>query len=304
MNETSTKILATFLAKKMFILDKDTLGPFSILQLILGVLIILVNLFLVHALRKLGKLNTVSHKFIFVLSVSDICIGVALVSGTPLYLMLNGKVYSLVYIFHNIVLYLFSQFSFFMVIMIAIDRYIHMRFLTRYATIMTNRRGVKVVIGVLIATILMNAVLICGDIFGFAGLAKILFYWVNGVFLSILFIKYARAYKALRSRVNGIFLESERAATVNAARQRAPKKKFAKAVFLIFSSALICYVPVFVYVNIIYMKPSLMSVHIYVACLNLVAVNSLLNAIIFMALNNDIKRYMLQCVRNCFTNGS
>ncbi len=143
----------------------------------------------------------------------------------------------------------------------------------------------------------MNAVFICGDFFGFAGFAKLLFYSVNAVFLSILFVQYARAYRALRSRVKGLF---QGAATVNATQQRAPKKEFAKAVLLILSSALICYAPAFSYVTIIYMKPSLMSVQIYLSFLSLVAVNSLLNAIIFMALNQDIKRYMMQCVNYYF----
>ncbi len=279
----------------MYISDKEAQIPFVIYRLVLGTLIILPNAFLVHALRKLRKLNSVSHRFVVILSASDICIGVLLVSMSSLVAIDSEEVYQLVYLNSLRVMYFLCQFSFFMVITIATDRYIHMRFLTKYPTIMTNSRGVKVIIGVVCATVFLNAILICGKFFGFFVPAYLFYISANAVFLAVLFIQYASAYKALKRRVQGAFLEGGRAPTINVSLQRAPKKEFAKAVLLILSSALICYAPFFIYSITVYLNLSGSSVVFDTSLRGLVGANSAVNAMIFMALNRDIKRYLLSC---------
>ncbi len=276
----------------MILTEKSTLKHIN--YLVLGVIIVSVNSILVHVLRKLRKLSSVSHRFIFILSLSDISIGVVFLCTSSLIYIENEDHYRSVHTYSIRVLYFQFQFSFLMVITIATDRYIHMRFPTKYATIMTNSRGVKIIIGVLLATVLMNVVIICGDLFGFSVLAYILFYSVDTVLLTALFIQYTRAYRALRRRVNELFLDGNRASYTP---QITPSKEFAKAVFLILSSAFICYTPIIVSSMIIYLDNHELGATVKLASRGLLSLNSAFNAVIFMAFNRDIKRFVKQRIK-------
>ena len=115
-----------------------------ILRYILYAGCIISNSYLIHALRKLKKLRKLSYRFVLYLSISDVCFGISgmLMDSISLY---GSKCKCikvpdpLVWLIagHNFC----SNFSLGCVLIIAIDRFLHMKFLTRYETMMTKRRA-------------------------------------------------------------------------------------------------------------------------------------------------------------------
>ena len=105
---------------------------------------IISNSYLIHALRKLKKLGKLSYRFVLYLSISDICFGISgiLMDSIALYgnkckciKVLDPFVWLIAG--HNFC----SNFSLGCVLIIAIDRFLHMKFLTRYETMMTKWRA-------------------------------------------------------------------------------------------------------------------------------------------------------------------
>ncbi len=107
------------------------LEKFSIPFALLGVSNILINSFLINALRKLKKLHTMSFKFILLLSVSNLCDGVNSVSFAILHQLLAYGSEKLTTTIALTLKYFFAQFSFTMISIIAIDRYIQLRYFSK-----------------------------------------------------------------------------------------------------------------------------------------------------------------------------
>ena len=124
--------------------DLKMTKKFAIPLFLTSIACVLVNSLLIQALRSLKKLNTISFKYILLLSTSDICFGVSWIAYLcMLYPEFNKQ--SLMTTAH-ILIHIFASFSCIMVLLIALDRYIHMRFSLRYNAIMTKRRASLLVI--------------------------------------------------------------------------------------------------------------------------------------------------------------
>ena len=104
------------------------------------------NIFIIYALRRLGKLGNISFWLIYCLTISDCFVGL---SG------LAFEIYfACCYIASNCYAYLyiwemrefFQSYSFRFTTVIAIDRSIRMKYLTRYNDIMTKRKAYIVLI--------------------------------------------------------------------------------------------------------------------------------------------------------------
>lgn len=131
----------------------------SIMLLALALLVlvdatnIIFNVFLAHALMKLKKMTNFSYRMIFYMSISDICIG--LLGMTRHSSMLsdvlsrNQKMQELAEK-TRIFLSFFVGISSRSILIIAVDRFIRMKYLTKYNHIMTKQRRV-----ILIATNLL-----------------------------------------------------------------------------------------------------------------------------------------------------
>ena len=116
----------------------------AVLIYILNGLTILVNTHLIFALCKLKKIKLMSFRLVMYLSLSDVfsgLFGIAL----DLNRTKNKKpTQSLYYItlFHMF----FTNFSIILILLIAIDRFIHMKYLARYPIIMTQKRAIIAVV--------------------------------------------------------------------------------------------------------------------------------------------------------------
>ena len=99
------------------------------------------NSFLIYALKKTGQITNMSLQLIVLMSVSDCIGGIAALSLTNILLWKTFN--SLCYLrsLTQFINHVFIGYSFTAVLLIAIDRFLHIKYLERYPIIMTKRRG-------------------------------------------------------------------------------------------------------------------------------------------------------------------
>ena len=122
-------------------ISASTLHCLRALIFIVVALNVIGNSLLIYALIKTGQTKTISLKFIIIMSVSDLIIGIV---GLPLLsLMLWDKYHSycLLKIITQCTMFILNPFSFTMVVLIALDRYLHMTCLTQYQSLMNKTRA-------------------------------------------------------------------------------------------------------------------------------------------------------------------
>ena len=195
------------------------------------------------------------------------------------------------------------MFSGVMVTLIALDRYIHMRFLNRYSAWMTSKRAIMLVI--------FN-----GCLCSFVAAVQILAYTRN-LYSSVLLvmnsvaiflivstsIAYFYAYRSLNTRTKQLdFERSAPGPATTARRKRNPTKEFLKAMIAVLSTLIFCFTPyviasalAYVYRNTQMSEAKGVIIFFYISrCF--VCMNSSLNATLFMALNKELRVYVLRVI--------
>ena len=117
-----------------------------ILRYLISVSTIILNSFLIYAIWKRNKLKIVSYWLISCLSISDVFYGISVLiteSAEPQPpTFCSAEIACLI---ANISEFFFGNFSATFLLIIAIDRFIHMKYILRYHTIMTKKRAVALV---------------------------------------------------------------------------------------------------------------------------------------------------------------
>ena len=172
---------------------------------------IIVNIFLVVALRKLKKLRTLSYRLILLMSISDICVGCsALVSHTSDALCITKRICAPKFqlcasLMASFFLYFAGRFT----LIIAIDRFIRMRYLIRYDRIMTNLRATLLIaasalVGVVTSIMRYGPLSKSVQHYFFVGLT--LFHTI-GVMLGL--VLYFWAFRSLKTKVDNLHVASK-----------------------------------------------------------------------------------------------
>ena len=124
----------------------DVLTTVNVLNIVIAVVNIGSNAWLIYAVKKTRQHNRTSTKFVRVLAFADLLIGIiyqplvaAVISA---YASINCTFELTVQFFG----YVIMQYSAFMVSIVALDRYIHMKYLNRYSTLMTPSRANKLLL--------------------------------------------------------------------------------------------------------------------------------------------------------------
>ena len=100
------------------------------------------NSVLLWALRKTGQTKTISFRFIITMSISDLILNTAnLINMLVTIAFEEDTKICWITLFCHFLISTCNTFSFIMVALIALDRYLHMRYLQRYPSIVTKRRG-------------------------------------------------------------------------------------------------------------------------------------------------------------------
>ena len=170
---------------------------------------IIVNIFLVLALRKLKKLRT-SYRLILLMSISDICVGCsALVSHMSNALCITKRLCAPKFQrYAALMAFFFLYFAGRFTIIIAIDRFIRMRYLIRYDRIMTKLRAILMIaasalVGVVTSVIHYGP--LSKGVQHYFSLGLTLFHTI-GIMLGL--VLYFWAYRSLKRKVDNLHVES------------------------------------------------------------------------------------------------
>ena len=100
---------------------------------ILSPITILANIALIYGLYKTQQLTTITNKFILIMNVSDLCTGLFVLPLVVAMICLKDVIRSCPFeLFTQYIALLLAYFSFFMLMCISIDRYIHVTKLNKY----------------------------------------------------------------------------------------------------------------------------------------------------------------------------
>ena len=283
--------------------DYEIYITFSAVNLFISLSNVATNGFLSYVLWKLKKITTISYRFIFVQSMCDILVGSALLVSRLVSYRISFAQFCHLKAYADIVCDCLCMFSGIMVSLIALDRYIHMRFLNQYSIWMTQRRATMLII--------LN-----GSLCVIVGIVQVLAYlrgWHNLVLLilnciAILLILgtstgYFYAYKSLHVRTKQVDFDRSLPKNANTARpKRNPTKEFLKAMIAILSSFMICFTPFvimsalkFANRNQTVSEARTIIILFYISRL-FVCANSSLNAILYLSLNRELRVYALHTV--------
>ena len=293
----------------------------------------LANSYLVYALHKLKKLSLVSYTFVLYLSISDIFmgfLGIVRNSFTSADVRIIDSKHPLYEFFQWIIAFqnFFINFSLACILIIAVDRFIHMRYMTRYNNIMNKRRGVIIIVINVIFTTHTVTVTKLLPVYELDNLWRhvtayrtyrvILSFIYIGLIVSIFFI-YLWAYRSIKKRVESLVSfkpantaaaglrasKIEESGTRTRNRRRSPDQEFAKGMMYITLSLLLCVVPNLsctVFIRILKMNGDRETfervkqhvVHLqrwsYLALL----LNPTLNAIILIICSGELRAYTKQ----------
>ncbi len=272
---------------------------FAIPNLILGTLIIATNGFLIHALRKLNKLTTVSYKLILPSCISNICIGIlVLISDTMIYL-LTEKDYETFDMHDMAVLYAVSHNALFMTLAIAVDRYVHLKNPRTYSLIMTSKRAIMMVVFNIILSAAMASALLLGQKYKFLFIAQVCINVIIALLVVSISGLYIQAYISVAAIVkqSTVSMPSEMGSTKPP--RRNASHRLSQAALFIVTSLVVCYMPHVVCSTLMYKTHHENSRWILIAAFSsqsLVYVNSILEAVFIITFNADLKGYLRGCV--------
>ncbi len=277
-----------------------------------------VNLLLIYGLLKLRLIKTISYKFILFLCISDCCIGLIPQMLLACVLLITGD--------HSCVLKIITQsfqvaccqFSVIMILIITMDRFLHMNYLTKYNVYMTKNRAFSILAINIIICMLTVIANVLASIYNCYFIVHTTILGLNATVILFICGIYAKTYWSIRNRVKGIRLDSEMSSilrhsllTSNRALAIIPSKfiqrrqqyhlNFAKAMILVLLTLGLCYTP---YLTVVCMvtyaefegdktfKVGDVQILILYWSVLLMYINSFFNGIILVFSNKRIRRFI------------
>lgn len=278
------------------------------LNIILALLNIAVNSFLIFALKATGQLKNISCRLIMYLSLSDI--GVGLVLQPLVSAMLGALHYNRncsLELTGQVLSYIFPQISGVMVMIIASDRWLHMKYLNKYASLMNWQRARLMILVNLGLSLTIAAASIIASVYQKFFIFNAILVLTDFSVVILTYIAYISTFRSVRKHSASIRLRSKdspsqsRASCTTTTTTSISKKtrrrdaRLAKTMIFILTSLTACYVPYFA----VGLYWSYLKYHLRTAtslpldallwvCFLLVYLNSSLNAMIFIRRNKKV----------------
>ena len=269
-----------------------TYQKFFLPNILVAVTTIVSNSILIYALRKRSKLVIITFKLIYVLSTADVLSGIAIMVGNVvLKLKASRKHYSTLIKIVRVFLYPLTAFTTLMILLIAVDRCLHMTKPHKYSRIMTHRKANILVTGTAILTVCGACIMGMSYYYNFYA-EFLTTKSVVGLFSMVLvFVLY---HKALRSVTSGV--QNRNLATKNR-NIRNVGREASKAVFLILTCLLLTVTPFLIFAPLpLYMPDQKWTLMAQFTSEAIFYCNSSLNAIIIIYFSRDLR----SCVRQLF----
>ena len=279
-----------------------------------------VNIFLIYSLCKLELIRKTSYKFIFCLCIGDGCVGLLTQPTFSALLLINTIKNKCIFeiAIHSLQT-AFSQFSVLMILIITMDRFLHMTYLTRYNTYMTKKRGLILIATNIIITMIIVVSNIIASIYKFHFAVHTAIITINTIIFIIIFIIYTKTYLAIRSRVhdssfNKLTLPVLNAGSmiVNPGFKQSERSKiqhhqnFGKAMIFVLLTLGVCYLPYFSFIaHISYLRYQCNTrisngdwriIGLFWS-MQFVYLNSTANALIVIASSRQLRQFTSNCFK-------
>ena len=173
----------------------------QILNFIIAILNILVNSGLLYGLKKTGQLKRTSCKFIALVTLSDFFTGAVVQPLVAVVLTHSGSENCWLELSTQFIGWIFIEFSALMVCLVALDRYLHMKYPMKYQQLMTKKRAL--VFAILCA--LVAVALAIGSVIASNNDKALTFYVISIMVClpapSVASVLYLKAYRPVRTQV-------------------------------------------------------------------------------------------------------
>ena len=129
----------------------------AVVTSILSPITVLSNSALIYGLLKTQQLTTITNKFILIMNISDLCTGIFVLPLIVVMICLKDTLRNCNFeLFVQYVALTFGYFSFFMLMCISTDRYVHVTKLNKYCQFMNTRRMKIVIVVSFVCSVLMS----------------------------------------------------------------------------------------------------------------------------------------------------
>ena len=173
----------------------------QVLNFMIAILNILVNSGLLYGLHKTGQLKRTSCKFIALVTLSDFLIGGVVQPLATAVLTQNGSENCWLELSTQFIAWIFIEFSALMACLVALDRYLHMKYLMKYQQLMTKKRALVFVI----LCALVAVALAVGSVVASNNNKAFTFYVISMIVCLpvpfVVSVLYLKAYRPVRTQV-------------------------------------------------------------------------------------------------------
>ena len=176
----------------------------QVYNVLIGVLNITGNTILIWGLRKTRQTKTISFQFIAIMSVSDLTIGIFGILFLTLLSTDPYQNYCWMKLLFQAVIATCNYFSAMMVLLVAFDRYLHMKYLEQYSTKLTKRRGYFLVVASLAFVCVLNAIFTAPLTLQAFSIMKFVFFSLSLLFPFLTMLLYGKAMHAMKTKANQI----------------------------------------------------------------------------------------------------
>lgn len=261
------------------------------------------NIVVIAGLYRTRQLGSTVNNLFLCLSISDLCIAVIVQSLVGiLFTSYKQEPSCALETTTQCLTFLFGHASGFTIVAVGIDRYIHMKYLQKYATIMTKTRS-KIMIGFSFA-----AAMGMGSAYTLSTIYDV-FQWVNMVILLadfsaivIIYVAYIEAYSKVKKHIKNT-------RGLRKGEKNAPSYAISMitTILLILGAVFICYVPYVIAGMIGFYQVQIQerrllpgTAFLIYLTYQLVYLNSCLNAMIFTYKNEPVRKFFLGKLRFVF----
>ena len=176
----------------------------QVYNVLIGVLNTTGNSILIWGLRRTRQTKTISFHFIIAMSVSDLTIGVIGLTFMTLVSMEPYQNYCWLKLAIQFALNTCNYFSVFMVFLIAVDRYLHMKYLEQYSAKFSKKRGHLLIVLLFGVALLVSTLFTLPFSSSIHGFMEMVFFSMSILFLVSIIILYQKALRAMRIAANKI----------------------------------------------------------------------------------------------------
>ena len=259
----------------------------QIYNITINILNVVGNALLIWALRRTKQTKTISFQFIMIMSFSDLTIGVLCLPFLTLVLYDEYQKYCWLMLLIQTVLSSCNYFSGSMVFLIALDRYLHMKYLEQYSRKFTKRRGHFLIIAFVFLALFSSIVFILPLSHVIYSTLVATCFVINMIFSTSIIILYHKALSTLKRKAHMIT-----SSLINKDRTLGKAaKRISLCIIVLCGPIIICSIIDGVNMRLSVLDPSVMAVYIWFAYITFLG-NGFCSSFIFISQNTPIKRFL------------